>query len=201
MSAQHKAGTELRRSPLRAPASRSPSEDKIEAQASKHGDARAGPEVAEAEPFHQPPSPEQVRALPGRLRLTQANWSALRLHARHGPAIRTRAAAPLRTRIDIAAGHRGRSGRGRARSPIARGRLKRHPGVRGGIEGVLCLQEAMWVDAFKPSTFSIVIRGMRYSSRSRCVTFGRRSATQTRAADSESRRRITYRRSRGSRAS
>ena len=39
----------------------------------------------------------------------------------------------------------------------------------GGIEGVLCLEEAVQVDAFEPSTFSIVIRGMRYSSCSRCV--------------------------------
>jgi len=52
-----------------------PTEEEIEAQASEDGDAWTDEELANAEPVHPPPSPEQVRALRAKLGLTQAQFA------------------------------------------------------------------------------------------------------------------------------
>jgi putative transcriptional regulator len=52
-----------------------PSEEEIEAQAAEDGDAWTEEELAETEPVHTPPSPEQIRALRGKLGLTQAQFA------------------------------------------------------------------------------------------------------------------------------
>jgi hypothetical protein len=115
-----------------------PTEEEIEAQASEDGDAWTADELANAEPVHPPPSPEQVRALRAKLGLTQAQYrSAIRLHAGPGATIRATPSAALRSGIDAASGHRGRSGSGRARSRTAQGRLNRRRArpPRGGCLG------------------------------------------------------------------
>ena len=52
-----------------------PSEEEIEAQAAEDGDTWTDEELANAEPVHPPPSPEQVRALRAKLGLTQAQFA------------------------------------------------------------------------------------------------------------------------------
>jgi putative transcriptional regulator len=52
-----------------------PSEEEIEAQVAKDGDAWTDEELTGAEPVYPPPSPEQVQALRARLGLTQAEFA------------------------------------------------------------------------------------------------------------------------------
>jgi DNA-binding transcriptional regulator YiaG len=52
-----------------------PSEEEIEAQATKDGDAWTDEELAGGEPVYPPPSPDQVRALRVKLGLTQAQFA------------------------------------------------------------------------------------------------------------------------------
>jgi putative transcriptional regulator len=51
------------------------SEEEIDAQAIKDGDAWTDEELADAEAVHPPPSPDRVRALRARLGLTQAQFA------------------------------------------------------------------------------------------------------------------------------
>ena len=52
-----------------------PSDEQIETQAAKDGDAWTDQELAEAEPVYPPPSPAQVRALRVKLGLSQAQFA------------------------------------------------------------------------------------------------------------------------------
>ena len=52
-----------------------PSEEQIEAQAAEDRDAWTDEELAEAEPVHNPPSAEEVRALRAKLGLSQAQFA------------------------------------------------------------------------------------------------------------------------------
>ena len=52
-----------------------PSDEQIETQAAKDGDAWTDQELAEAEPVDPPPSPAQVRALRVKLGLSQAQFA------------------------------------------------------------------------------------------------------------------------------
>jgi DNA-binding transcriptional regulator YiaG len=52
-----------------------PSEEEIEAQAIGDGDVWTDEELAGGEPVYPPPSPDQVRTLPAKLGLTQAEFA------------------------------------------------------------------------------------------------------------------------------
>ena len=52
-----------------------PTEEEIEAQASEDGDTWTDEELANADPVHPTPPPEQVRALRAKLGLTQAQFA------------------------------------------------------------------------------------------------------------------------------